>query len=94
VSPGAVVGVLLWIGGSVLFSLYLTHSGNYNATYGAAAAVVILLMWFLLSAYSILVGAEINAEMEREAGTATGDSLFVSRSRRRLFHSRRAPAFD
>lgn len=66
VSWGAAVAVALWIIGSALFSLYVTRFGNYNETYGAAGAVVILLMWFLLSAYAILIGAEVNAEMERQ----------------------------
>jgi membrane protein len=66
VSWGAAVAVALWIVGSALFSLYVTRFGNYNETYGAAGAVVILLMWFLLSSYAILIGAEINAEMERQ----------------------------
>ena len=57
---------MLWIVGSALFSLYVTRFGNYNETYGAAGAIVILLMWFLLSSYAILIGAEINAEMERQ----------------------------
>lgn len=66
VSWGASIAVLMWILGSALFSLYVTRFGNYNETYGAAGAVVILLMWFLLSSYAILIGAEINAEMERQ----------------------------
>jgi len=66
VSWGAGIAVLMWILGSALFSLYVTRFGNYNETYGAAGAVVILLMWFLLSSYAILIGAEINAEMERQ----------------------------
>jgi membrane protein len=66
VSWGAAIAVALWIVGSALFSLYVARFGNYNETYGAAGAVVILLMWFLLSAYAILIGAEINAEMERQ----------------------------
>jgi membrane protein len=66
VSSGAAIAVVLWIIGSALFSLYVTRFGNYNETYGAAGAVVILLMWFLLSSYAILIGAEINAEMERQ----------------------------
>jgi membrane protein len=73
-SAGAVVGVLLWIAGSVLFSLYVTHFGNYNKTYGTAAAIVILLMWFLLSSFSVLVGAEIDAEGERRGRVQTADS--------------------
>jgi membrane protein len=70
VSWGATIAVVLWIFGSALFSLYVTRFGNYNETYGAAGAVVILLMWFLLSSYAILIGAEINAEMERQPGRA------------------------
>lgn len=66
VSAGAVVATVLWIVGSALFSLYVTKFGNYNETYGAMGAVVILLMWFLLSAYAVLIGAEVNAEMERQ----------------------------
>lgn len=74
VSAGAVTAVVLWVIGSALFSLYVTKFGNYNETYGAGGAVVILLMWFLLSSYAILIGAEINAEMERQTkkDTTTG----------------------
>jgi len=66
VSWGAAIAVALWIIGSALFSIYVTRFGNYNETYGAAGAVVILLMWFLLSSYAILIGAEINGETERQ----------------------------
>jgi membrane protein len=66
VSWGATIAVALWIVGSALFSLYVARFGNYNETYGTAGAVVILLMWFLLSSYAILIGAEINAQMERQ----------------------------
>ena len=66
VSWGAAIAVAMWLVGSALFSLYVTRFGNYNETYGAAGAVVILLMWFLLSSYAILIGAEIDAEMERQ----------------------------
>jgi membrane protein len=44
----------------------VSNFGNYNATYGSVAAVVILLFWFLLSSYSILLGAELNTEMEHQ----------------------------
>ena len=66
VSWGAVVATLLWIVGSVAFSVYVTRFGNYNETYGSVGAIVILLMWFLLSSYAVLIGAELNAEMERQ----------------------------
>ena len=71
-SWGAAIAVALWLVGSALFSLYVTRFGNYNETYGAAGAVVILLMWFLVSSYAILIGAEINAQIERQAGKDSG----------------------
>jgi len=66
VSWGAVIATVLWVLGSALFSLYVARFANYNATYGSVGAVVILLMWFLLSSYAVLIGAELNAEMERQ----------------------------
>jgi membrane protein len=66
VSWGAAIATVLWVVGSVLFSIYVTRFGNYNETYGSVGAVVILLMWFLLSSYAVLIGAEVNAEMERQ----------------------------
>jgi membrane protein len=66
VTWGAIAATVLWIGGSALFSLYVTKFGDYNKTYGSMGAVVILMTWFLLTAYIFLIGAEINAEMERQ----------------------------
>jgi membrane protein len=66
VSWGAVIATVLWIGISILFSLYVQHFGNYNKTYGAIGSVIILIMWFYISAFSILLGAEINAETEHQ----------------------------
>lgn len=66
VSWGAVLATVLWLAGSALFSLYVTHFAGYNKTYGALAAIVILLMWFYLTAFAILLGAELNAETERQ----------------------------
>ncbi|MBV9117162.1 MAG: YihY/virulence factor BrkB family protein [Acetobacteraceae bacterium] len=65
-SPGAIVGSVLWIVGSILFSLYVGNFANYNATYGSLGAVVVLLTWLYLSAFVVLLGAEINAETERQ----------------------------
>lgn len=66
VSWGAAAATLLWLLGSALFSLYVTNFADYNKTYGAIAAIVILLMWFYLTAFVILFGAELNAEMEHQ----------------------------
>ena len=65
-TPGALVGALLWIVGSVLFSVYVANFSNYNATYGSLGAVVVLLTWLYLSAFVVLLGAQINAEAERQ----------------------------
>lgn len=65
VSPGLVVAVLLWSGASVAFSYYLSNFGSYNQIYGSIGAVIALLMWFYISAYAVLLGAVLNAEMER-----------------------------
>lgn len=88
VSWGATIAVALWIVGSALFSLYVNRFGNYNETYGAAGAVVILLMWFLLSSYAVLIGAEINAEMERQTNRDT------TSGREKPMGARRAYAAD
>lgn len=66
VSGGAAAATLLWLAGSGLFSLYVANFGDYNKTYGALAAIVILLTWFYLTAFAVLLGAELNAEMEHQ----------------------------
>lgn len=65
VSPGLVLAVLLWSGASVSFSFYLSNFGSYNQVYGSIGAVIALLMWFYISAYAVLLGAALNAELER-----------------------------
>ena len=74
VSWGAVVALVLWLLGSVGFSWYVDNFGKYNQTYGALAAVIILLLWLFLSAFAILLGAEFDAETERQTtrDTTTG----------------------
>src|SRR3546814_14158537 len=62
---------MLWLAATVLFGLYVANFANYNATYGSLGAVVVLLMWLWVSAYAILIGAEINAEAERQTGVDT-----------------------
>lgn len=63
-TPGALVAVVIWGAISYGFSYYLSNFGNYNEVYGALGAVVALLMWLYLSAYSVLLGAALNAELE------------------------------
>jgi membrane protein len=65
VSPGGIVGVLLWIVASAAFAFYVANFGSYNKTYGALAGVVIFLVWLWISNIAVLLGAEFNAELER-----------------------------
>lgn len=65
-SVGSVLSTLLWVAITFGFGFYVSDITNYNATYGSLAAVVIFLMWLFLSAYAVLIGGEVNAEMERQ----------------------------
>ena len=65
-SPGALMAAALWLLGSIAFSVYVSNFGNYNKTYGTLAAVVVMQLWLLITAYAVLIGAEINAETERQ----------------------------
>jgi membrane protein len=72
VSPGGVVAVLLWILASVLFGLYAANFASYNKTYGTLAGVIVFLIWLWLSNLSILIGVELDAELERQRAIAAG----------------------
>jgi membrane protein len=65
-SVGSVLSTLLWVIITLGFGFYASNFTNYNATYGSLAAVVIFLMWLFLSAHAVLIGAEVNSEMERQ----------------------------
>ena len=65
--PGAVLAIVLWLIGSALLSWYLSNFANYSATYGSLGAAIGLMTWMWLSAIIILVGAEFNSEIERQA---------------------------
>ena len=73
VSVGSAFAAVTWIAGSLLFSYYLANFADYNATYGSLGAVIGLMMWMWLSAIVILVGAEINAEMEHQTARDSTD---------------------
>ncbi|APR77818.1 Inner membrane protein YihY, formerly thought to be RNase BN [Minicystis rosea] len=64
VTPGSVVAVVLWVLASVGFSLYVGHFGRYEVVYGALGSVIVLMLWLWISAFVILLGAEINALLE------------------------------
>jgi membrane protein len=64
VTPGAVLATILWLLASLAFKLYVTNFADYNATYGSLGGVILLMLWFYISGVAILVGAEMNAEIE------------------------------
>jgi membrane protein len=66
ITPGSLIAATLWLIGSALFALYARNWGSYGETYGALGGVVVLLMWFYLSGYLVIFGAEINSELERQ----------------------------
>jgi membrane protein len=67
ITPGSLVGVLVWIGVSMLFRVYLHYFNTYSKTYGALGAVIVLLFWLYISGFAILLGGEINSEIENAA---------------------------
>jgi membrane protein len=85
VTPGSFVGALLWLALSGLFTLYVTFAGSYSKTYGSLAAGVILMLWLNYSAWAILFGAELNAELERQADirAAGGEHAGLTKPSRR-----------
>jgi len=66
-SPGSLVGAVLWLVLSALFALYTSLSGSYSATYGSLASGIVLLLWLNYSAFALLFGAELNSELDRQA---------------------------
>ena len=75
VSVGAVTATVLWVIASAGFSLYVDRFSSYGKTYGSLAGVVVLLLWLWITAYVVLLGAEMNAEAEQQTGrdTTRGD---------------------
>jgi membrane protein len=71
VSPGSLIATVLWIAGSGLFSVYASNFGSYNETYGALGGVIVLLTWLWLSAFIVLLGAELNSEIEHQTARDT-----------------------
>lgn len=71
ISPGATVSGVLWVSGSFAFNIYVTQYASYNETYGSVGGIVILLMWFYITAFIILLGAEFNAALELQTKSDT-----------------------
>jgi membrane protein len=72
VSPGGVVAVVIWLVASGLFAVYVANFGSYNETYGSLAGAVIFLVWLWVTNIAILLGAEVDAELQRQRAIASG----------------------
>jgi membrane protein len=71
ISAGSVLATLLWVAATVGFGFYVSSFGSYNATYGSLGAVVVFLTWLYLSAYVLLMGGELNSELEKQTTART-----------------------
>jgi membrane protein len=70
VSPGALIATLLWLLASIGFAIYAQNFASYNKTYGVLGGVIVLMLWLFISAYVVLIGGELNAEMERQTSVS------------------------
>lgn len=77
ITPGAVLATILWLVASVGFKVYVANFGNYNESYGSLGGVIVLMLWFYISALAVLTGAELNAEIEHASpyGKAPGEKV-------------------
>ena len=91
---------VLWLLASFLFSLYVSNFASYDATYGSLGAVAVLLLWFYISAFVVMLGAELNAELELQtrarhdgrAGAADGPARRLRCRPRRRDRAELSPA--
>jgi membrane protein len=97
ITPGSIVATILWVVVSLVFKLYITYLGNYNETYGTLGAFIILLTWFYLSGLSILIGAQMNAEIEHASPhgknpgeKVPGEKKKIGEAARRDYETRKA----
>ncbi len=72
ITPGGILALVLWLAASGGFAFYVANFGSYNATYGSIAGVIVFLVWLWISNLALLLGAELNAELERERELAAG----------------------
>jgi membrane protein len=88
ITPGSVAAVVVWVIASAGFAVYVANFGSYDKAYGSLGGVVVLLVWLWISNIAVLLGAELNAEVERERELQNGDG----RARERIqLEPREAP---
>ena len=97
ITPGSVLATLLWVIASLAFRLYVTNFTAYNETYGAIGGVMVLLLWFYVSGIALLIGAELNAEIEhaspygKDVGEKVpGEKKKIGAAAKRAYDERRA----
>jgi membrane protein len=73
ITPGSVLAVTVWVLASAAFAFYVANFGSYNETYGSLGGIVIGLIWLWISNIAVLLGQELNAELEREREIESGD---------------------
>jgi membrane protein len=79
ITPGSGFAAFGWLGATAGFGLYVSNFGNYNATYGSLGAVIVFLTWLYLSAYIVLLGAELNSELEQRAAAQPAQAAAATR---------------
>jgi membrane protein len=75
ITPGSLLAAGLWLAASLAFSFYVSNFGSYDAAYGTLGGVVVALLWFFISAYAVILGAEFNAELELQTRRDTTTEL-------------------
>jgi membrane protein len=75
ITPGGLIGVLLWVLASVIFRFYVSNFGSYDATYGSIGAVIVLLLYLYITSLTILFGAELNATLVRLKEEISGEQV-------------------
>jgi membrane protein len=68
ISWGGLSATVLWLAASILFSWYVAHFGSYNKTYGSLGAIIGFMTWIWLSVIAVLLGGQLNAEIEQQTG--------------------------
>jgi membrane protein len=84
ITPGALVATVLWLLASLAFRFYTVNFGNYEATYGTIGGVIVLLLWFYISGLMIVIGAEMNAEIEHASPWAKGPGEKVPGEKKKI----------
>ena len=84
ITPGSLLATFLWLAGSLGFRYYVVNFGNYDAAYGAIAGIILLLLWFDLTGLVIVIGAELNAEIDHASPWGAAAATVATGQRRKI----------